>query len=116
MDSMVFLCTTFNSFIMDSNISNLLSMFICQMTGEDFLKLHYYANNTQTPKTPQTKYAYGIQALSEYIGCCESTVYELKKKGILDKAIISHVGRKIVFDAEMARQLASEYQTIQRQK
>ena len=54
--------------------------------------------------------------LSDYIGCCQSTIYDLKKKGVLDEAIISRVGRKIVFDAEKARVLASNYQSDQREK
>ena len=70
----------------------------------------------QATEEPNTKYAYGIQELSDYIGCCQSTIYDLKKKGVLDEAIVSHVGRKIVFDAEKARVLASEYQSDQRQK
>ena len=45
-----------------------------------------------------------------------SVYHDLKKKGVLDEAIVSHVGRKIVFDAEKARVLASEYQSDQRQK
>ena len=44
------------------------------------------------------------------------TIYDLKKKGVLDEAIISRVGRKIVFDAEKARVLASNYQSDQREK
>lgn len=95
---------------------SLLKKPLWQMTGEEFLMLHRNAEEEKEENAGQKKYAYGIQQLSDYIGCCQSTVYELKKKGVLDEAIVSHVGRKIVFDAEKARVLASEYQSDQRHK
>ncbi len=94
---------------MNNDLTSLLSKPIWQMTGEDFLQLHPYAESgLSTTSNAQIKYAYGIHELSRYIGCCESTIYDLKKKGVLEDAIISRVGRKIVFDAEIARILASE--------
>lgn len=101
---------------MNNQFSTLLAKPLWQMTGEEFLELQRNALGTQATEEPITKYAYGIQELSDYIGCCQSTIYDLKKKGVLNEAIISRVGRKIVFDAEKARVLASNYQSDQREK
>ena len=101
---------------MNNQFSTLLAKPLWQMTGEEFLELQRNALGVQAIEDPKTKYAYGIQELSDYIGCCQSTIYDLKKKGVLDEAIISRVGRKIVFDAEKARVLASNYQSDQREK
>ena len=39
----------------------------------------------------------------------------LKKEGVLDDAIVSQVGRKIIFNVGKARALADEYQRAQRE-
>lgn len=57
---------------------------------------------------------YGIQALAAYIGCCPSTIYELKKNDVLRPAIVSQVGKKIVFNAPLARDLADAYKRRKR--
>ncbi len=88
---------------------SLLKKFVWQMTGEEFLLLHKVAEGRQEDKEDPVKLIYGVHDLSIYIGCCESTIYELKKKGVLDDAIVSHIGRKIVFDGNKARLIADEY-------
>jgi hypothetical protein len=42
-------------------------------------------------------------------------IYALKKEGVLDKAIVEQVGKRIIFDADKARMLADEYQKYQRE-
>ena len=66
------------------------------------------------PSTP--RYAHGIHELGGLIGCCDTTVYYLKKTGILDPAIVSQIGRRIIFDVEKARRLAAEYQKCERER
>ena len=39
----------------------------------------------------------------------------LKKEGVLDEAIVSQVGRKIILNVGKARALADEYQRTQRE-
>ena len=56
-----------------------------------------------------------MKELAAYLGCCESTIYAIKKSGALDEAIISKIGHRIVFDAEKARELANEYQCQKRE-
>jgi hypothetical protein len=41
-------------------------------------------------------------------------VYTLKKIGVLDSAIVSQIGKRIVFDVNKARILADEYQKSRR--
>lgn len=62
---------------------------------------------------PETVRISGVKALAEYLNCSESTIYALKKKGVLEEATLSHIGRSIVFDGPKARDLASSYQKAQ---
>jgi len=43
-------------------------------------------------------------------------VYKLRREGVLDNAIISHIGKNIVFDAQKACSLAKEYRDTIRGK
>lgn len=85
------------------DISGLMDKPIWQMSGNEFVKLAEFAFSkislpaAQEPQKPQ--FVYGIQALAEYLGCGNSKVHSLKKDGVLDAAIISTVGKKIIFNA-----------------
>lgn len=85
------------------------------MTGEEYVHLHAYActRNNDVEAAPVTRVT-GVRALAEHLSCCESTVYKLRREGVLDAAVLSRVGKNIVFDAEMARRLADEYMNKQR--
>lgn len=105
---------------MDSKvlISDLLSKPIWQMTGEEFLQLNELSRDNvgaNANSVEHVQYAHGISELSQMIGCCQSTVYALKKGGVLDDAVVSQIGRRIIFDAAKARILADEYQKQQRE-
>ena len=54
--------------------------------------------------------AKGLGELAERLGCGRSKVSDLKRRGVLDGAVISNVGRKTVFDVDAAMRLVSEYQ------
>ncbi len=102
----------------DNILSQLLTKPIWQMTGEEFLQLSELKRNEADAtgeSAEHVQYAYGITELSQAIGCSQSTVYLLKKEGVLDEAIVSQVGRKIIFDVSKARLLADEYQKEQRE-
>ena len=96
----------------------LLQKMLVQMTGEELVAIFRMAateaNDGNGTPTEATKYVYGILDLAAYIGCCASTIYDLKKRGVLDAAIVSKVGKRIVFNAPLARQLADDYQQQRR--
>lgn len=101
-----------------TTLSTLLTKPIWQMTGEEFLQLNELNRDGAAPDAAPAEtvqYAYGITELSQAIGCCQSTIYALKKEGVLDGAIVSQVGRKIIFNIGKARALADEYQKEQRE-
>lgn len=101
---------------MEINVASLMDKPVWQMTGREFCALAQYANGGQAQATPagERKLCTGVRALAEYLGCCEATIYVLKKDGVLDDAIVSKIGKKIVFDAEKARRLADARQQIKR--
>jgi hypothetical protein len=112
---------------MDTNVKQLLNIPVWQMTGEQQYRLIQFAlgnatpnaasNSTMAPDSPfapkRTRIA-GVHALALYLECCDSLVYKLRREGVLDEAIISRIGKKIVFDGEIARRCANEYQEQQR--
>lgn len=105
---------------MDSKttITSLLAKPIWQMTGEEFLQLNGLNKEgvaQDSERKENVQYAYGISELSQKIGCCQSTVYALKKDGVLDEAIVSQIGRRIIFDVDKARALADDHQRKQRE-
>ena len=97
------------------HIEELLSKPLCMMSGEEFCTLAQYVNGAavESPARPVNR-VIGIHDLAAAIGCCDSTVYMLKRMGVLDPAIISRIGKKIVFDVDKALVLAEEYQKNQR--
>ena len=78
--------------------------------------LTQYANaqGGHTTVAPGTVRITGVRALAIYLGCCESTIFMLRRNGVLDEAIISQIGKKIVFDGDKARVLAYEFQKNRR--
>lgn len=115
---------------MDYNklIEELLKKPVCMMTGEEYLKLtHFALANAQSAVScpPQGgQKALGVHALAVELGCSDSTIYALMRTpreeddsadggGILRSAIVSRIGRRIVFDVDTARSLADEHQKNQ---
>lgn len=111
------------------NIANidpltLLDKPVWQMSGREFCALTLYANvlhggqdvGTESRRTLVN----GVQALADALSCSPSTIYALMRAmraedglseggGILRDAIVSRIGRAIVFDVEKARALAMNY-------
>ena len=77
----------------------LLSKKISEMTGHELLELL----QSDAPK----KYVYGIDGIATLFNCSIPTANRIKGSGKIDKAI-KQIGRKIIVDAEMALELASE--------
>lgn len=98
--------------------AQLLAKPIWQMTGEEFLKLNALSRPEQPAQAAGTPIALacGLDELGEKIGCCRTTIYQMRKHGVLDDAVVSNIGRKIIFNIEKARELANSYQNEQREK
>ena len=116
---------------MDYNnlIEELLKKPVCMMTGEEYLELTHYAlanaQNAAICPSQGGQKALGVHALAVELGCSDSTVYALMRTpreeddsaeggGILKSAIVSRIGRRIVFDVDTARRLADEYQNARK--
>lgn len=98
-------------------IEDLLGKMIVQLSCREFCALTRYAAEGLIPPTPvQPIQAVGIHALAEALGCSVSCLYAMKAKGVLDDSVISHIGKKVVFDVNKARVLASNYQETMRAK
>ena len=108
-----------------NKIEGLLEKPLWQMTGEEYCQLTHYAlslsPNTGSSRAPTVQKALGIHALAVELGCSDSTVYSLMRTprkedasseggGILRDAIVSRIGRRIVFDVDKARELAKRSQ------
>ena len=95
-----------------TDIQELLSKPVWQMTGEEFIMLSRHASG-QTEAQPQPvtdtsrKYVYGIPGIARLFGCSLPTANRIKKSGKIDKAI-TQIGRKIIVDAELALELAGK--------
>lgn len=115
---------------MNSNaiIDGLLQKPLWQMTGEEYCQLTHYALslsvNTGSSPPPGQK-ALGVHALAIELGCSDSTINALMRTprldddsadggGILQPAIISRIGRRIVFDVDTARKLADDFQSTRK--
>lgn len=99
-----------------ANINDLLAKPLWQMTGEEYVALHAYAtkmSGDEGTDEPHTRIT-GVRPLAEFCGCCESTIYMLMRNRVLDSAILSRIGKRIVFNGEVARRCADEYQKRQR--
>lgn len=93
-------------------IENLLEKPLWQMTGQEFLALNEQTKNTvqnleSSPISENTlnkKYVYGIRGIANLLNCSIAKANRIKKKGIIDEAIIQE-GRSIMVDVELALSL-----------
>lgn len=94
------------------DIKSLLEKPLWQLTAKEFCALSHYAytEGGQVTSTHEVVRITGVRALATYLDCCDSTVFMLRRNGVLDEAIISQVGKKIVFNGEKARELAEAFQ------
>ena len=98
--------------IEDIDVLTLLDKPVWQLTGREFCALTYYANTIGSgdESTSNTNLlCEGVRALAKSLGCSESRVYELRKEGVFDNAVVSHIGRTIVFNVDKARSMANQY-------
>ena len=91
---------------------------IYTMTGEEFMTLFGYVaqcgDEEEENKKEEAEFLYGNAELAKYLGCAPSTVSAMKRRGILDGAIVSRIGKRFVFNGYKAKKLTQEYQVSQR--
>ena len=106
----------------DFNSDELLDRPLWQLTCREFCALMQYAAGQNNDRSSgQRILCTGVQALAKALGCSPSKIYALMRVpradgssdggGILRDAIVSRIGRAIVFDPEKARSLATSYTT-----
>lgn len=102
------------------NVSSLWGKMIVQLSCEEFCALTQFAMEglaapvADIVAPAKIHQVVGVTPLSVELGCSSSFLYSLKAKGVLNDAIICHIGRKAVFDVEKARKLADDYQAAER--
>ena len=87
------------------------------MTGDEYVALHAYAcsiNMEGRAEASQVTRVKGVHAVAEYCECSDSQIAKLLREGVLDSAIISRIGRSIVFNGDEARRCAHAYMEQQR--
>lgn len=86
------------------------------MVGEEYVALHAYACsiNADGREASRVTRLKGVQAVAEYCACSPSQIAKLLREGVLDSAIVSRIGKSIVFDADKARNSANVYQEQKR--
>lgn len=92
-----------------TNIEDLLSRPLWQMTGEEFCALTLYAQEHNSRPKHVARQAIGMQQLAKELGCSASLLYGIRHYADFSPAVVSRIGRKEVFDIEIARKIASEY-------
>lgn len=95
---------------MKQKIENLLDKMLFQLSVEELreLILSIVDERKDHPRR-QRDYAYGMDDLAKRLHCSHTRIAVLKKEGVLEEAIISRVGRRIVFDVEKAMELTSDH-------
>lgn len=91
------------------SIEQLLDRPLWQLSCREYIALMRYAHTSiaESGAPAARNLCHGVDALAQYLGCSPAKVYDLKRKGILEEAIVSRIGRAIVFDGDLARDLAT---------
>lgn len=110
-----------NSFINNVEIPSMKGKMLVQLTCEEFFDLMAQfapgglaSSAAVAVSSARPHQVVGVTPLATELGCSASFLYAMKAKGVLSGAIISHIGKKAVFDVDKARRLADAYQTEQR--
>ena len=97
----------------DININDLLGRPLWQLSCQEYIALMRYllaqGANGNITNDSVPRQAIGMAALAKALGCSASLLYGIRHYIDFGPAIISHIGRKPVFDVEVARTLANEY-------
>ena len=91
---------------METEMNNLLNRRLIDLTGAEFLQLQRFGVPAAPAAPAPIQQAIGISVLADALSCSPSQVSKMQKAGVLQDAIISHVGRNYVFDIQKAREAA----------
>lgn len=104
------------------DVSTLLTMMVVQLTAAQLCEVIRFAlGELEAPHNPSVRrLVKGVQALADALACSPSKIYALMRTprvgensvsdgGVLKDAIVSRIGRCIVFDADLARELADAH-------
>jgi len=95
---------------MNENKNELFSRPVWQMTGAEMAELFRSVIHGEAgPATASTVICSGTKELAAHLACSESTIYALRRDGVLEDAVVSQIGRRIVYNVERARELANNY-------
>ena len=73
-------------------------------TGSEFVELLKMAQQKQPEAPKEKRFVYGISGLALLFNCSKSTAINIKKSGMIDRAIKQYQ-RTIIVDAELALEL-----------
>ncbi len=91
-------------------INKLLNTRLLDLDGRQYLALQAYANNFNSrPVAVERAQAIGIAQLAQALHCSVSQVAKMRREGILDDAVISRLGRNIIFDIRKAENAANKW-------
>lgn len=99
------------------DVLTLLTKPLWQLTGEEYVALHAYAVKMSHDENCDIKAVTrctGARELARFLNCCESTVYAMKREGVLDDCIQSAIGKSTVFLGEKARERAQAFMDAHR--
>jgi len=91
-------------------IKSLFSKRVIDLDGQQLVELIRYAIREEQPEEErQHDTASGVAKLAEALDCSQSQIYMLMRQHILDDAVVSRIGRRTVFDVNIARKAAQKY-------
>lgn len=103
---------------MEKELLELKQKPLWQMTGEEFLRMLELAMTSmqgvsadilKDDESVTAEKARNLTELATKLGCGYTTISELKKKGVLDKAVSVTFGNRNVYDVSVARKLVKNY-------
>lgn len=103
----------------DNNINDLLGRPLWQLSGREYCALMRYVlspESTLSNGSGSPSQAIGMQHLAKALGCSASLLYGIRHKVDFGPGIVSHIGRREVFDVETIRALADGYMTRMRKE
>ena len=99
------------------NIDDLLERPLWLLSGREYCALMRHVlspESTPTNGSGATRQAIGMQHLAKALGCSASLLYGIRHEVDFGPGIVSHIGRREVFDVETIRALADGYMTRMR--
>ena len=100
------------------NIEDLLGRPLWQLSCAEYLALMRYLlaeYGSVTSESAPPRQAIGMTALAKALGCSTSLLYGIRHNVNFEEAVISRIGRKEVYDIEIARKIANDFMKRERE-